>query len=211
MKTKTQLRSHFAVALAATFLLSNASNAAIIIPVTSGSFETPDPTFLAGDWANLDLAWENGTETELTYQQNKVDNIIADDGIWSALLGGTPGRPQLSQDLLTTVNAGDTLTLIFRGGNAPSGGASGGGVFSATFNVGGTLYTTNFDTTTNVSTWETFTLEHTITNTGNLSIAFDDVSGNPWLDTIGNVSIPEPSALVLLSFGGLGLLRRRRA
>jgi hypothetical protein len=201
MKTKTQLCSHFAVALAASLLLSNASNAATIA-VTSGSFENPDSTFASTNWANLDLAWNNGpAPTELIYEQNSGDNIAADTGNWSALLGG---RPQLSQDLLTTVNAGDTLSLTFRGGKGSFVGSAGGGTFAATFNVGGTLYTTSFDTTTNATTWETFTLVHTITNTGNLSIAFDDVSGNPWLDTIGNVNtqaIPEPSALVLLSLG----------
>ena len=180
MKTKTQLYSHFAVALTASFLFSNASNAATIV-VASGSFESPDPTFAAGDWANLDLAWNNGpVPTELLYDQNSVDNIIADNGSWSALLGA---RPQISQNLLTTVNAGDTLTLIFRGGKAITGSTSGGGVFSATFDVGGTLYTTSFDTAANANTWENVTTE----------------------------AIPEPSALLLLSIGGLGLLRRRRA
>ena len=209
MKTKIKLNSHFAVVLAATFLLSNASNAAITIPVTSGSFENFDVTFQAGRWANLDLAWENGTADGLGYQQNDGDHITADNGAWSVLLSNN--IPIISQDLLTTVNAGDTLTLIFSGGKGGQEGSNGGGVFTATFDVGGTNYTTSFDTTGNAATWETFTLTHTILNSGNLSLEFAHQSGRAWLDTVGSVSIPEPSALLLLSFGGLGLLRRRRA
>ena len=212
MKKKNLFNSHIVVALVATFLLSDASNAAIIIPVTSGSFENPDPTFVTTDWANLDLAWNNGVEPGLAFQQNSGDNMPAHTGIWSALLGGRPG---LSQNLATIVNAGDTLTLIFQGGRSVATGVSGGGIINATFDVGGTNYTTPFDTSVaDQNGWLTFTLTHTITNTGNLTLRFDDVTGVPWLDSIGNVTsdaIPEPSALLLLSIGALGVLRRRRA
>jgi len=208
MKTKRVPQFRVVCAAIATLLSIPRFVDAADIPVTSGSFESPDPTAQSGDWANLDLAWENGPATGLEYEQNKGDNITADTGSWSAYLTSGP----FSQNLNATVAAGDTLSVSFSGGKASNPhGSSGGGTFTVTFDVGGTDYTSTFDTTTNVNTWETFSLQKTITNSGNLSLEFVSLTGNPWIDTVGNVSqVPEPGSVFLLGLSGLSLLARRQ-
>ncbi len=130
-------------------------------------------------------------------------------------VGASP--PAISQDLLTTVSAGETLSVTFWGGNGANvlTGSNGGGVVTATFLVGSTPYSANFDTTTAPSGgWKQFTLTEPITNSGDLSLQFDVASGKPWLDNISAVAeaVPEPTSLVFVGVGAVGLLwaRRRR-
>ena len=97
----------------------------------------------------------------------------------------------ISQDLGTLVNAGDTLSITFDGGRSKdSSNTGGGGQINCTFMVGSTPYSMTADTTLQAEdTWQTYTHSVTITNGGNLSIEFSNVSGHAWLDDISAVSV----------------------
>ncbi|QHI68689.1 dockerin type I repeat-containing protein [Tichowtungia aerotolerans] len=159
------------------------------ISVESGSFE--DPPGASGSWSVVHPVW-NPTGSSL-YQLNMGTThfTTSPDGSWMALMNniGT-----ISQDLATTVNAGDTLTVTFSGGNAKSeSSTTGGGVFNAVFRVGTTPYTMAVDTTgLDPDTWQTYTNTVTVSNSGSLSVEFTTVSGKPWLDNIGAVTRTEP-------------------
>jgi hypothetical protein len=187
--------------------------AASTIGVTDASFETT--VNVSGDWSDV---WNPATLNG--FEQNSGDNMVAQNGSWSAFLPNTAG---ISQDLGTIVHAGDTLSVTFWGGNGNRQPvSSGGGIMSAGFTVGATTYSSTFDTTqAPAGGWEQFTLTETIANAGDLHLDFGTVSGVPWLDNVSSVidtpappPVPEPSSLV--AFCGLGavglfvLARRRR-
>lgn len=158
------------------------------INVSAGSFE--DPPGASGSWSAVHPVW-NPTVSGL-YQLNMGTThfTTSPDGSWMALMNniGT-----ISQDLEATVNAGDTLAVTFSGGNAQSSSSTtGGGVFNAVIKVGTTAYTMAVDTTLLAAdTWQTYTNTVTISNTGNLSLEFANVSGKPWLDNISTVTRTE--------------------
>ncbi|MES2657044.1 MAG: DUF4038 domain-containing protein [Verrucomicrobiota bacterium] len=165
------------------------------ILVDNGSFETTGAGGPAG-WAHVASHW-NPTNTTSPYQQNSLTPVggahftatSQGGGVWYALMNANNGS--LHRDLATTVNAGDTVSVTFFGGRARTGLAtSAGGVFSATFLVGTTPYAMQVDTTTLANNaWQAFTLTKTVTNSGNLSLDFGAVSGDPWLDNIGSVTL----------------------
>ena len=181
---------------------SSFSVAAASITVDNGSFENPGALSTSSGWALLAAGWSpaNGSNP---YQQNNLAPASSahftatsvGGGAWYALINSNIGT--LGKDLATTVNAGDNVSVTFYGGRAKAGtNTAGGGVFNATFLVGATPYSMRVDTTTlSNNTWRAFTLTKTVANSGNLSLQFSAVSGNPWLDNIGNISLTTPAVL----------------
>jgi hypothetical protein len=161
------------------------------ISVSGGSFE--DPVGVVGAWSPVDAVWNPTLANDYALNKGSTSYFStgAVDGQWMALMKniGT-----ISQDLATTVNAGDTLEVTFSGGNCMSSAATltGGGIFNAVFNVGTTAYTMAVDTTAlDPDTWQTYTNTVTVSNSGNLSLEFTTVSGIPWLDNISEVTRTE--------------------
>jgi len=179
---------------------SSFSVAALSIPVDNGNFETMGTSSEAG-WARIASVWNPVAANP--YQQNNLVPTLgahftatsAGGGGWYALLNGNTGS--IRQDLHTTVNAGDTLSVTFHGGRAKAGSSTAaGGVFNATFLIGSTPYSMQVNTTAlSNNRWQTFTLTKTVANSGNLSLEFSAVSGDPWLDNIGNVALTPPPVL----------------
>ena len=92
----------------------------------------------------------------------------------------------ITQDLQSTVNAGDILSVTFYLGKDTTQS----GIVTASLMVGSTPYSQNFDTTSQaVGTWEPYTLTATLANAGNLSLKFSSVSGRAWLDKIDRISV----------------------
>jgi len=164
------------------------------ITVQDANFETPGAIDGPPFWAHIAPAWNLGNSSS-TFQQNSVFQAPHDanshftntcpGGVdWIALLNAN--TVSISQDLLTSVNAGDTISLNFYGGRAlATASTAAGGVFNAAFLVGSTTYSMPVDTTALPNnTWQSYTLTQTITNSGNLSLQFSAVSGDPWLDNI---------------------------
>jgi autotransporter-associated beta strand protein len=163
------------------------------IAVANGSFETRGTLNAATHWWSLGSPWVGGT-TPGPYEVLKVNEFntftAAAAGLYAVNLESF--LVSVTQNLSTTVNAGDTLSMTFSGGRARTGQGAGsnGGKFTATFKVGTTEYTSSeFDTSLQANdTWQSYTFTTPITNTGTLSIVFKPVSGRPWLDNISNVS-----------------------
>jgi len=152
------------------------------VTVANPSFETIGAS-LGGPWATAAAVWN----ANLIYAQTNDNNRFAtrtDAGTWYANF--TDPGDIFYQDLGANVTSGDTLAVTFYVGRELG---QVGGVIAATFKVGTTLYTQNFDTTgLTAGTWQSYTLSQTIANTGNLTLQFSHVSGRPWLDNISNVS-----------------------
>lgn len=146
---------------------------------------------VSGNWGAVNPVWNPAMPS--AYQVNNGDHIDAEEGSWSVLLENTG---TITQNLGTTVNAGDTLTLIFSGGRAKVGSTTeNGGVFNATIIVDTTDYPmgTSVDTTGLMNnTWQSYTNTAIISNSGNLSVRFDPVSGQAWLDNVTGVKRVEP-------------------
>jgi uncharacterized repeat protein (TIGR02543 family) len=166
------------------------------ITVLNKSFETTALPNNASYWWALGSPWVGGISPQgyEVLQVNQFNTFTAAAaGIYAANLESW--LVSVTQNLSTTVNAGDTLSMTFSGGRAKAGlpnGASNGGKFTATFKVGTTEYTSSeFDTGLQANdTWQTYTFTQTVGAgvSGNLSIIFKPVSGRPWLDNISNVS-----------------------
>ena len=167
------------------------------VAVGNPSFETPLPGGVGGGWAQIGSPWV--TEGTSPYQQNCLTpsadahftSPCPGGGVWYALINGN--TISLSQDLLTPVIAGSTFSLTFYGGRGQaSSSTAGGGVFNAAFLVGSKAYSMTVNTALLANdTWQSYTLTRTITNSGDLSLQFNAVSGNPWLD---NITISNSSA-----------------
>jgi hypothetical protein len=159
------------------------------IPVANRSFETHGTLNAATYWWSLGSPWVGGT-TPGPYEELQVNQFntftAAADGLYAANLESF--LVSVTQNLSTTVQAGDTLSMTFSGGRDKS---TGGGKFTATFKVGTTEYTSPvIDTTLQApNTWQSYTFTTPITNAGNLSIKFSNVSGRPWLDNVSNVTL----------------------
>lgn len=158
------------------------------IIVTNGSFETRGALNNATFWWSLGSPWVGGISPQgyEVLQVNQFNTFTtAAAGLYALNLESW--LVSVTQNLITTVNAGDTLSMTFSGGRARG---QAGGKFTATFKVGTTEYTSPvIDTTLQASdTWQSYTFTTPITNTGNLSIVFKPVSGRPWVDNLSNVS-----------------------
>jgi hypothetical protein len=199
----------FFAIFAGTALLSSRVQATTIVPVANPSFETTGS--ISGNWAHIGAPWTPTTNSQ--YSVNNGDNITAHDQTWSAYLANTG---TITQDLSTSVLAGDTLSISFWGGRAKSGSSvHGGGVGTVTFDVDGTLYTSTFDTTGLAqNSFAEYTFTTQITNSGNLTLMFGKQSAYPFLDLVSNVSVytptPEPGTALLVGLTTIGLVRVTR-
>ncbi len=126
----------------------------------------------------------HGNGTSYTTVGIKVGNA---NGLWSDFAVMTVNV--MTQDLHTSVNAGDSLAVTFQ----VMRDQYGSGLLQASFLVGSTEYGQSFDTSTQTAgAWVPLTLNQTIPTgvTGNLSLRFSNVSGRAGgLDNIGNVSV----------------------
>ena len=166
------------------------------ILVQNGSFETHGGAGAATYWWSIGSPWTSPYVGDYPFYQeldlrgfDQYAFSSGADGFFAANMDADNYK-SYNQDLLTTVNAGDTLSVTFYGGKPkPAGGT--GGVFTATFVVDTTEYTsTNIDTTLQApDTWQSYTFTTVITNTGNLSLAFRAVTNGAWLDNVSNVSV----------------------
>ena len=164
------------------------------VPVTNGSFETPG-TAIGNPWAMFGASWPL-TGLPSNFQQVQAvsagyfTSTVAGGGTWAALIStaDVPITHPLVQNLPRSVTAGDTLTVTFWLGRAKN---TTGGQGVAYFDVGGTKYSTAFNTTSFAADgWQSMTLTHTITNSGNLSLGFyGTTQANSWLDKISDVTV----------------------
>ncbi|MCX6876572.1 MAG: DUF6288 domain-containing protein [Verrucomicrobia bacterium] len=181
---KFQVRDASAFSADATMAITVTSD----IYVINGSFETTGAV-TDGNWAHLAPVWHPSPDSDYGQSHAGVFFTNAADGTWYANFTD-PGF-SITQDLLTTVNAGDTLAVTFHVGkdNTTSG------TITATFMVGSTPYSQNFDTTSqSVGTWAPYTLTTTLANAGNLSLMFSSSSGRVWLDKISNIAVTPTDA-----------------
>ena len=167
------------------------------IIVHNGSFETPGGASISTHWHSIGSPWINASGNGNPFYMT-INTIVGwsfssvPDGTYCAQMATY--YTSYTQDLLTTVNAGDTLSVTFSGGR-PIGGT--GGQFTASFLVGATEYTSSVIDTTLLAqdSWHSYTFTSRISNTGNLSLIFRPVSGSgsQWLDKVSNISLtPAP-------------------
>src|ERR1019366_7800006 len=165
------------------------------VAVGNPSFETPKPGGMGGGWAQIGTPWV--AQGNSPYQQNNLTDtgsahfttISPGGGVWYALINGN--TVSITQDLFANVNVGDIISMTFYGGRGQaSSSTADGGVFNAAFLVGSASYNMQVNTTVLANnTWQSYTLTRTITNSGDLSLQFSAVSGNPWLDNISSINI----------------------
>jgi hypothetical protein len=158
------------------------------ILVSNGSFETTG-AFTDANWAHIASFWNPTPDSAYCQSHAGVFFTNAADGNWYANF--TDSGFSITQDLQTIVNAGDILSVTFYiGKDNPTPG-----VMTATFMVGSTPYSQDFDTSSQAAgTWAPYTLTKTLANAGNLSVKFSSLSGRAWLDRIGNIAVTPTNA-----------------
>ena len=153
------------------------------ITVQNGSFETTGAVTDA-NWTRIAPLWNPSPDSANGQSRAGAFFTNAADGTWYASFM-TAGF-SITQDLQSTVNAGDVLSVTFYLGKDTTQS----GIVTASLMVGSTPYSQNFDTTSQaVGTWEPYTLTATLANAGNLSLKFSSVSGRAWLDKIDRISV----------------------
>ena len=162
-----------------------------MITVEDGSFE--DPVNLAGNWGMCNPVWNDTGVTQYEVNTPGGHMTLSADGNW---IGFPKNMGTIYQNFGVSVTEGDTLEVTFYGGRSlDSSGSAGGGVIRCTLIVGATRYSMTADTTLLAEdTWQLYTHSVTITNTGNLVLEFDTVSGKPWIDYISDVAVLSPDA-----------------
>jgi hypothetical protein len=220
-QTATPKKTRIACGLAVAVIGLNAPLAsAATIAVINGGFETEYAlnTDYSANWVRL---------TNWTHENTNVGSVAVTGHFPTDAEGGTHftrftwNDAGVEQNLQTAVSAGDTLSVTFNLGvslgawDLDRSRVRG----NAYFKVDSTYYKMPYDlslpATPDTGVWYSFTFETTITNSGNLSIGFQNLAAtNTYytsLDGVSNVTvIPEPRAALLGAIGLLALLRRRR-
>ena len=185
------------------------------IPVLNGGFETPTPhnpnngtnaDWTAGGWAFLPAPWTSSYGGPYNRISSAAMVGTAQPGPWICNLNGPIW---IKQDLGSSVNAGDTISVTFQlmSDNLP-------GEVTAEFQVGTgpTVYSETFTSPQNNGVWVTYTLTKTVgagvsgklvlklTNTG-----VAGVNDRSWLDNISNVSVTTGSGPTPGSFADWAL------
>ena len=162
-----------------------------LIFVANGSFETPGASN-GPDWAYVGAPWTHTGGPWGQVRRGTIMPTLAGGGTWMANFNDS-GVGAVTQNLLTSVAAGDTLSVTFYIGRD----SNGSGVLQASFVLDGVAYSQNFDTSTQTAkTWQSYTLTKTIIQPGNVSLRFSNLSGRvSWLDLVSNVTIT-PAAVV---------------
>ena len=156
--------------------------------VQNGSFETTGAVTDA-TWARIAPLWNPSPDSANGQSRAGAFFANAADGTWYASFI-TAGF-SITQNLHSTVNAGDILSVTFYLGKDTTQS----GIVTATFMVGSTPYSQNFDTTSQAAgTWAPYTLTKTLANAGNLSLKFSSVSGRAWLDKISKITVTPTNA-----------------
>jgi arylsulfatase A-like enzyme len=162
------------------------------IPVADGSFENPGNVGeVNNSWGTTPTSW-NDTGTTPYEVASPGHFAAAAHGYWSGYLGN---MQTISQSLGVAVNDGDILEVSFDGGRGlDSNNTAGGGVIECAFFVGGIRYSMTADTTLQTQgTWQQYTHNVTIANTGDLTLEFKSVSGTPWIDHVRNLTVTRAS------------------
>lgn len=153
------------------------------VAVADGSFEQT-----GSGWSACMSSWNDTGTNGYELRSSPAHMSSSAEGVWSGLMSnlGT-----ISQNLSTTVEAGDYLSITFSGGRSKdSVNTAGGGKIECTFIVGSTPYSMTVDTALLApDSWQDYTHTVLVSNSGNLSIEFASGDGKAWIDNISDVSI----------------------